>query len=157
MTSGREAITYQVESYQPAVIRRSAVEQSPEFCPNGIDLECARDFAVAQLFAAARPNGVVSLTVFRNHLGDSGTSPGGRGASPPSRCRQHRQDSLRVDLHGPETAGPACPLPDRLPPRAVRSGLRGEQPGLQARRHGGVLLRAECDLQHLSCRRHPAG
>lgn len=63
VTSGREAITYQVESYQPAVIRRSAVEQSPEFARNGIDLECARDFAVAQLFAAARPNGVVSLTV----------------------------------------------------------------------------------------------
>ena len=71
VTSGREAITYQVESYQPAVIRRSAVEQSPEFARNGIDLECTRDFAVAQLFAAARPNGVVSLTVFRNHLGDS--------------------------------------------------------------------------------------
>ena len=71
VTSGREAITYQVESYQPAVIRRSAVEQSPEFARNGIDLECARDFAVAQLFAAARPNGVGSLTVFRNHLGDS--------------------------------------------------------------------------------------
>jgi hypothetical protein len=71
VTSGREAITYQVESYQPAVIRRSAVEQSPEFARNGIDLECARDFAVAQLFAAARPNGVVSLTLFRNHLGDS--------------------------------------------------------------------------------------
>ncbi len=71
VTSGREAITYQVESYQPAVIRRSAVEQSPEFARNGIDLECARDFAVAQLFAAARPNGVVSLTVFRNHFGDS--------------------------------------------------------------------------------------
>jgi hypothetical protein len=34
---------------------------------NGIDLECARDFAVAQLFAASRPNGVVSLTLFRNH------------------------------------------------------------------------------------------
>ena len=26
---------------------------------------------MAQLYAAARPNGVVSLTVFRNHLGDS--------------------------------------------------------------------------------------
>lgn len=71
VTSAREAITYQVESYQPAVIRRSAVEQSPEFARNGIDLECARDFAVAQLFAAARPNGVVSITLFRNHLGDA--------------------------------------------------------------------------------------
>lgn len=71
VTSGREAIAYQAESYQPAVIRRSGIEQSSEFARNGIDLECARDFAVAQLFAAARPNGVVSLTVFRNHLGDS--------------------------------------------------------------------------------------
>lgn len=69
VTSGREAITYQSESYQPALIRRSDIEQSPEFARNGIDLDCARDFDVAQLFAAARPNGVVSLTVFRNHLG----------------------------------------------------------------------------------------
>jgi len=71
VTSAREALVYQTESYQPTVIRRSAVEQSPEFARNGIDLDCGRDFAVAQLFAAARPNGVVSLTLFRNHLGDS--------------------------------------------------------------------------------------
>ena len=70
VTSGREVLIYQNEPYQPVVIRRSAIEQSPEFARNGIDLDCARDFAVAQLFAAARPNGVVSLTVFRNHLGD---------------------------------------------------------------------------------------
>lgn len=71
VTSASAVISYQSESYQPAVIRRSAIEQSPEFTRNGIDLECARDFAVAQLFAAARPNGVMSLTMFRNHLGDA--------------------------------------------------------------------------------------
>lgn len=71
VTSAGFAVVYQSEAYQPAVLRRSAVEQSPEFARNGIDLDCARDFAVAQLFAAARPNGVVSLTVFRNHLDDA--------------------------------------------------------------------------------------
>ena len=71
VTSGREVVTYQADTYQPAVLRRSGLEQSPDFSRNGIELECARDFAVAQLFAASRPNGVVSLTLFRNHYGDS--------------------------------------------------------------------------------------
>lgn len=71
VTSASSAITYQVDIYQPAMIRRSSIDQSQEFARNGIDIECARDFAVAQLFAASRPNGVVSLTVFRNHLGDA--------------------------------------------------------------------------------------
>ena len=44
VTSGREAITYQIESYVPAVIRRSAVEQSPEFARNGIDIDPWRNW-----------------------------------------------------------------------------------------------------------------
>ena len=80
------------------MIRRSAVEQSPEFARNGIDLECAGfRRGPMQLFAAARPNGVVSLTVFRNHLGDSEYITWWKGRVAIGRvCRWHRRDSLRV-------------------------------------------------------------
>ncbi len=70
-TSAREAITYQSETYAPAVLARTGVEQSPEFARNGIDIEAQRDLAVATLFAAGRPNGTVSLTLFRTHAGDT--------------------------------------------------------------------------------------
>ena len=31
VTSGREVVTYQADTYQPTVLRRSGLEQSPDF------------------------------------------------------------------------------------------------------------------------------
>lgn len=69
-TSTQDAVTYAAEKYTPAPIRRSEIEQTQEFGRAMLNLEAALDIGVVQSFIVAPPDGVLSLTVFRQHLSD---------------------------------------------------------------------------------------
>lgn len=69
-TSAQSAITHGGESYSPAPIRRSEIEQTQEFGRAMLTIEAALTLGVAETFIATPPDGVLSLTVFRGHLGD---------------------------------------------------------------------------------------
>ncbi|BCO30117.1 hypothetical protein TspCOW1_02200 [Thiohalobacter sp. COW1] len=69
-TSGQVAVDYQSETYQPATISRGRLEQGNELARLGVEIRMPRDLAVASLFIAAPPEGVVSLTLYRRHAGD---------------------------------------------------------------------------------------
>jgi len=70
-TSGQAAVDYQSETYQPATISRGGLEQSNELARLGLEIRMPRDLAVASLFLAAPPEGVVSVTLYRRHVGDA--------------------------------------------------------------------------------------
>lgn len=70
-TSGRTARTYLGHTYEPRAIRRSNIEQTKEFSRSVITLDAPRDLPVATQFIAAPPDGVVQLTIYRGHNGDS--------------------------------------------------------------------------------------
>jgi uncharacterized phage protein (TIGR02218 family) len=68
-TSAQEAIDFQSETYEPAPITRSQIEQSNELSRNAIEVRVPRDLPLAARFIVAPPEGVVSLTVYRRHVG----------------------------------------------------------------------------------------
>lgn len=72
-TSGQTAVTYQSETYDPAAIRRSSIEQGNELNRASIEITLPRDNPLAGLFIASPPEGVVSVTVYRQHAGDAET------------------------------------------------------------------------------------
>lgn len=63
-------LQYNGETYVPAPLRRSAIEQTKEFGRASLTLDAAEDLPVAQPFVVSPPDGVLSLTVFRQHGGD---------------------------------------------------------------------------------------
>lgn len=69
-TSAQRAQSHLGESYLPAAISRSGIEQSSELARAGIEVTVARDAAVARQFVAAAPDGVLGLTLYRLHEGD---------------------------------------------------------------------------------------
>ncbi|WKB50771.1 DUF2163 domain-containing protein [Eleftheria terrae] len=71
-TSGQVPVTYQSETYEPAPISRSNIEHSNELSRSGLEVQVPRDLPLAALFVAAPPEGVVSLTLYRRHLGQGG-------------------------------------------------------------------------------------
>lgn len=70
-TSAQSAVTYNAEKYVPAPIRRSEIEQTQEFGRAMLNLEAAIDLDVVQSFIVTPPDGVLSLTLFRQHLTDA--------------------------------------------------------------------------------------
>lgn len=70
-TSGQEAVEYQSETYMPATISRSDIEQSNEIARLGLEIRMPRDLPLVSLFLAASPDGVVSVTLYRRHVGDA--------------------------------------------------------------------------------------
>lgn len=72
-TSGQSAITYQSETYAPAAIRRSGIEQGNEINRAGLEITLPRDNPLAGLLVASPPEGVVSVTIYRMHAGDAET------------------------------------------------------------------------------------
>jgi uncharacterized phage protein (TIGR02218 family) len=72
-TSGLTAVTYQSETYAPATIKRSTIEQGGEINRSALQVSVPRDHAVASLFVSGPPEGVVSVTIYRFHSGDSET------------------------------------------------------------------------------------
>lgn len=69
-TSGQTAVVYQSETYSPVPIRRSGIEQGHEINRAGLEITLPRDNPLAGLFIASPPEGVVSVTVYRQHAGD---------------------------------------------------------------------------------------
>lgn len=70
LTSTQLPILKDAESYTPAAITRSSLEQTNEINRNGIEIRLPRDHPVAALFIASPPEGVVSVTLYRQHAGD---------------------------------------------------------------------------------------
>lgn len=70
-TSGQAEVVYQGETYLPAMIRRSGIEQGHELNRAGIEITLPRDDAIGQQFVATSPAGIVSLTIYRKHLTDT--------------------------------------------------------------------------------------
>lgn len=70
-TSGQTAQAHAGYDYQPLPFARSKIESGKEFGKAQLMLDAPADFPPARLFAAATPDGVMSLTVFRRHRGDS--------------------------------------------------------------------------------------
>lgn len=69
-TSGQTTVIRQSETYSPATITRSGLEQTNEINRNGIEIRLPRDNPVAALFIASPPEGVVSVTLYRRHTDD---------------------------------------------------------------------------------------
>lgn len=59
------------DTYAPAALRRSQIEQSAERARNAITITCARDFPIADLFRVAPPSEVIAVTVRRKHRTDA--------------------------------------------------------------------------------------
>lgn len=70
-SSGQTAVVYQSETYSPATIKRSGIEQGNEINRAGIEIMLPRDNPLASLFIASPPEGVVSVTIYRQHASDS--------------------------------------------------------------------------------------
>ncbi len=72
-TSSQSAVVHQHETYAPAAIRRSGIEQGNEINRAGMEITLPRDTPLAALFISAPPEGVVSVTIYRFHAGDAET------------------------------------------------------------------------------------
>lgn len=70
-TSAKSAITYDGNTYQPALIKRGSIDFTTEKGRNNLKLQTARDFAIADLFRVSPPSDVILLVVHRVHYGDS--------------------------------------------------------------------------------------
>ena len=70
-TSGQTAVVYQSETYAPAPIRRSGIEQGNELHRAGLEITLPRDNPLAALFIASPPEGVMSVTLYRFHASDA--------------------------------------------------------------------------------------
>lgn len=73
-TSSARTVTVDGYDWTPAPLKRGRIETSQETARNGLDIECARDFPVAQLFAVSPPSDAIALTIRRVHRGDGETA-----------------------------------------------------------------------------------
>jgi uncharacterized phage protein (TIGR02218 family) len=69
--TGRATRTYLSADYLPAAIERSQVQASQEFGRSELTVSVPYDNPVAALFTSGYPAAVVTLTLFRTHVGDS--------------------------------------------------------------------------------------
>lgn len=69
-TSADRAVIVETQTYQPAVIRRSSIEQGPEISRSGMKLTVPRDFNIADLYRIAPPSDTITLTLRQYHEGD---------------------------------------------------------------------------------------
>jgi len=70
-TSAKSAITYDGNTYQPALIKRGSIDFTTEKGRNNLKIQTVRDFAIAELFKVSPPSDVILLVVHRVHYGDS--------------------------------------------------------------------------------------
>ncbi|MGC4076856.1 MAG: phage BR0599 family protein [Rubrivivax sp.] len=73
-TSSARTVTVDGVDWTPAPLKRGRIETSQETARNGLDIECARDFPVAQLLAVSPPSDPIALTIRRVHRGDGETA-----------------------------------------------------------------------------------
>jgi uncharacterized phage protein (TIGR02218 family) len=72
-TSAQNPVDHDGDTYKPITIRRAAIEQTNDLNRTGLDVTVPRDADIAAQFIATPPDGVVSLTLFRRHAGDTET------------------------------------------------------------------------------------
>lgn len=72
-TSSARTVTVDGVDWAPAPLKRGRIETSQETARNGLDIECARDFPVAQLFNPTPPSDPVALVIRRLHRGETET------------------------------------------------------------------------------------
>lgn len=73
-TSAAAAYALDGNIYSAATLQRGNIEASVEKARNDLDITCARDFPIAELFRVAPPSEVISVIVRRQHRGDTGTA-----------------------------------------------------------------------------------
>lgn len=61
---------YNDDEYIPATISRTATESSQEFGKSKLTIRMPHNMALAQFLAGGYPNGPITVTLFRVHLGD---------------------------------------------------------------------------------------
>lgn len=65
------AVSYSSESYQPANIERDAIDHAAEINKQSLSIRVPRDSALVKDFISAVPTRQTTLTIFRNHRGDT--------------------------------------------------------------------------------------
>ncbi|MBK1615001.1 hypothetical protein CKO44_16145 [Rubrivivax gelatinosus] len=70
-TSSARTITVDGAEWTAAPLKRGSIETSQEAVRNGLDVECARDFPVAQLFRVSPPSDPIGLIIRRYHRDDA--------------------------------------------------------------------------------------
>lgn len=73
-TSAEQSFTYEGEVYEPAILQRTAPEQSKELRQTRLTITCNRDFAIAKLFRLFIPASTVWLTIYRAFRSDLTTA-----------------------------------------------------------------------------------
>jgi uncharacterized phage protein (TIGR02218 family) len=71
--TGTNAISYLGETYMPEALRRSEMRMETDVRQGALELTMPRENALAALYVAAPPEGVVSVTIYRFHRGDADT------------------------------------------------------------------------------------
>lgn len=69
-TSAAADVVLGGETYAAASLQRGNIEASAEKARNDLEITCARDFPIAELFRVAPPSDVIAVTVRRQHAGD---------------------------------------------------------------------------------------
>ena len=69
-TSAQSSIAHQSERYGSAAITRNALEHSDTLQRQRLEMAVPRDLPVAELFMAAPPEGIVSITLYRREQHD---------------------------------------------------------------------------------------
>jgi uncharacterized phage protein (TIGR02218 family) len=78
-TSADADIVVDGNSYTAAVLQRSVIATTAERARNALQITCARDFPIAELFRVAPPSEIIALTVRRVHRGDTDVAVGWMG------------------------------------------------------------------------------
>lgn len=71
VTSAKSEVEYAGHTWEPAPLRRSAIEYTTDNGRNNLKLNAVRDFPIAELFRIMPPSTVILLTVYRVHAGDT--------------------------------------------------------------------------------------
>ncbi len=72
-TSGPDVQDHLSETYEPAAIMRSVIDRTTDITRSGIEITMPRDSELSREFIAAPPEGVISVTIYRRHIGDTET------------------------------------------------------------------------------------
>lgn len=71
LTSGRTARQHIGKVFQPDTVLRSTLKQGEEATSGGLDIELAKNHAIAGLFVSSLPVSPLLVTVFQGHHGDT--------------------------------------------------------------------------------------
>lgn len=70
-TSAKASQLYQLLTWEAALIQRNQIEHTAEKGRSGLQITCARDFAIADLYRVQPPSDVITVTLHRFHAGET--------------------------------------------------------------------------------------